>query len=68
MTRGSLERRVVLREVLVRVRIVYRLVWIILCELLAGILPVRNVLGSSISSEVRRFVNDSSSLLRVSEM
>ena len=62
MIGGSIEGRVVLRKVLVRVRIHYRLVWIIHCKLFAVFLPVRLVLRSAINSEVRRFVDDSSSL------
>lgn len=62
MAGGSSEARVVLREVLVRVRIHHRFVWILLCELLTGLLPARNVLHSGISSEVCRFVDNSSSL------
>jgi hypothetical protein len=62
MTGGSIEGRGVLCKVLVRVRIIYRLVWITLRELFTAFFPVLNVLRSGIFSEVRRFVDDSSSL------
>ena len=62
MRGGSIEGGGVLCEVLVRVRIIYRLVWISLRELFTAIFPVLNVLRSGIFSEVRRFVDDSSGL------